>query len=387
MNSGLDVRVADASTIPDPLAKLAELSLENHLLRQRLDSLLLEARLNQEKMRRFDQFERELIAAPSLGSLIQSLLLDYRDRFQLDAVTLAWLDPQCEVPGMLPERLLESLSANGLLLWGPSNHLPDHLALTGQPVLTAWESAHAVFFEGVSQPLGSIALLPLVHQGQWLGSLNLGSRDPQRFATGTRADFLARLGSLVAVCLHSAMVTERLKQAGLTDALTSLNNRRYFEARCLEEVQSARRSGAPLVCMFLDLDGFKQLNDRHGHPAGDAVLRYVARLIKVQLRGGDVVARYGGEEFVVLLPDTALARGVETAERIRRVVAAQSVPLTGDGSGPDVRVTLSIGVSLLECPSLQTPVAELASALVARADQALYQAKSAGRNRVMALAG
>ena len=169
--------------------------------------------------------------------------------------------------------------------------------------------------------------------------------------------------------------------AGLTDALTGVHNRRYFESRCLEEVVAARRSGAPLVCMFLDVDHFKKLNDTLGHQAGDEVLGYVARLIKAQLRGSDVVARYGGEEFVVLLPATPLQAGLETAERIRRIVAAQSVPAKTQET---IRVTVSIGVSMLNTPTAaaQEPGALVAD-MVSRADKALYEAKATGRNRVM----
>lgn len=381
MTPRLDAFARAHGDVPDPLEQLAQLSLENRQLRRQLDSLLLEARQNQEKMRRFDALERSLIAAPSLNALVQILLHDYRNRFGLDAVTLAWLDPQREILDMLPTSAGDAQHPACLLLWDTDPSQSALGALAEQPILGPWNDAYAAYFEGVPQALASVALLPLVHQGQWLGSLNLGSVDPERFGAGTRADFLARLAALAAVCLHSAMATERLKKAGLTDVLTGLHNRRYFEARCMEEVLAAQRSAAPLVCMFLDLDGFKQLNDTHGHAGGDAVLRGVARLIKAELRGSDVVARYGGEEFVALLPETPLAQGLETAERIRRAVSTQSVCL-GAGQAT-VQVTLSIGVSLLARHTAAP--SELASVLVAQADQALYAAKAAGRNRVTTL--
>jgi len=159
-----------------------------------------------------------------------------------------------------------------------------------------------------------------------------------------------------------------------------VHNRRYFESRCLEEVQAARRSKLPLVCLLLDVDHFKRINDTHGHPAGDAVLRYVARLIRAQLRGSDVVARYGGEEFVMLLPATPLAAALDTAERIRRVIAAQSMPVQ---TAEPLRITVSIGAALLPGEG-EADAAVSAAALVQRADQALYAAKQGGRNRVLA---
>jgi diguanylate cyclase (GGDEF)-like protein len=354
---------------------LAVLQAENQRLRQQLDGLLHEARLNQDKLRRFDQLERQLIAAPTLAALIDVLLTEYRTLFQLDAVTLALVDPLGEVRALLGE----AACAPGLVVLDSEQSLQALYGDSGRPVLAAAQPAHDFLFEDVPAERATVALLPLVQRDQFIGSLNLGSRDAQRFVPGSSTDFLARLAALAALCLHNALATERLKLAGLTDALTGVHNRRYFEARCLEEVQAAQRTKLPLVCMFMDVDRFKNLNDTLGHPAGDQVLRYVTRLIKVQLRGSDVVARYGGEEFVVLLPATPLPLGLETAERIRRIVAAQSVPVTGK---TDVHVTISIGVALLQ-PQAGGDAAELAADMVQRADQAVYAAKQAGRNRVV----
>jgi len=362
--------------LPSPRLSVALLQAENRRLRQQLDSLLGEARLNQEKLRRFDQLERQLLAAPTLAALIDTLLSEYKLLFQLDAVTLALVDPAHEVRALLGE----SATAEGLLLLQSEERLQALYGEQPRPLLATAQPAHDFLFEGLSAAPATVALLPLLMHGLCIGSLNLGSRDAQRYLAGSSTDFLARLAALVALCLHNALATERLKLAGLTDALTGVHNRRYFEARCLEEVQAARRNQLPLVCMFLDVDRFKNLNDTLGHPAGDQVLRYVARLIKLQLRGSDVVARYGGEEFVVLLPATPLQNGLDTAERIRRIVAAQSVPVAGQG---DVHVTISIGVTLLYLPPSQAEAAQLAADMIARADQAVYAAKQAGRNQVV----
>jgi diguanylate cyclase (GGDEF)-like protein len=356
---------------------VAVLQAENRRLREQLDALIAEARLNQDKLRRFDQLERKVIGASSLADLVQTLLVDYPALFELDCVTLALVDAQFEAARVLGE--------GGVALPGKLLLLPDEQALRQvyaagvRPLLCMPTAAHDFLFEGRPGLPGSVALLPLVHRGAFIGSLNLGSRDAARFAGGSSTDFLERLAALVAVCLDSALATERLKLAGLTDGLTGVHNRRYFESRCLEEVQSARRSQQPLVCLLLDVDHFKRINDTHGHPAGDAVLRYVARLIRAQLRGNDVVARYGGEEFVLLLPATPLPAALEIADRIRRVIAAQSMPV--DVSEP-LRITVSIGAALLPAAD-EADTAEQAAALVQRADQALYAAKQGGRNRVL----
>ncbi len=360
-----------------PRLSVALLQAENRRLREQLDGLIAEARLNQDKLRRFDQLERKVIGASSLVDLVQTLLVDYPALFELDCVTLALVDAQYEAARILGEGGVAQ-PAQLLLLHG-EQPLQQLYGAGTRPLLGAPVAAHDFLFDGASATPGSVALLPLVHRGAFIGSLNLGSRDAARFATGNSTDFLERLAALVAVCLDSALATERLKLAGLTDGLTGVHNRRYFESRCLEEVQAARRSRQPLVCLLLDVDHFKRINDTHGHPAGDAVLRYVARLIRAQLRGSDVVARYGGEEFVMLLPATPLPAALDTAERIRRVIAAQSMPVQ---VVEPLRITVSIGAALLPDEG-EADAAVSAAALVQRADQALYAAKQGGRNRVL----
>jgi diguanylate cyclase (GGDEF)-like protein len=360
-----------------PRLSVALLQAENRRLREQLDGLMAEARLNQDKLRRFDRLERRVIAASSLAELLQTLLVDYPALFELDCVTLALVDARYEAARILGEG--GAAQPAQLLFLHDEQPLQQLYAAGARPLLGAPRAALDFLFEGQGAP-ASVALLPLVHRGAFIGSLNLGSRDATRFAAGSSTDFLERLAALAAVCLDSALATERLRLAGLTDGLTGVHNRRYFESRCLEEVQAARRSKLPLVCLLLDVDHFKRINDTHGHPAGDAVLRYVARLIRAQLRGSDVVARYGGEEFVLLLPATPLPAALEIAERIRRVIAAQSMPVQ---VAEPLRITVSIGAALLQ-PEGEGDAAVLAAALVQRADQALYAAKQGGRNRVLA---
>lgn len=372
-----------------PRFSVAVLQAENRRLREQLDALIAEARLNQDKLDRFDLLERRAIGAASLTELVQTLLVDYPALFELDCVTLALVDPQYEAARILSEG--GAFPPRNLHFMHNEQHLQQLYGAGVRPLLGVPMAAYEFLFEEQFAKLGSVALLPLVHRGACIGSLNLGSFDPVRFTAGSSTDFLERLAALVAVCLDSALATERLKLAGLTDGLTGVHNRRYFESRCLEEVQTARRSGLPLSCLLLDVDHFKRINDNYGHPAGDAVLRYVAKLIRAQLRGSDVVARaqprgsdvvarYGGEEFVVLLPGTPLPAALETAERIRRVIAAQTMPVPVP---EPLRITVSIGAAAL-LPG-DDPAA-LAADLVQRADQALYAAKQGGRNRVQAAA-
>lgn len=168
---------------------------------------------------------------------------------------------------------------------------------------------------------------------------------------------------------------EQLKQISITDDLTGLRNRRYILERLNEEFKRAKRSGRPLSLIMLDLDHFKRINDEHGHPFGDHVLATVAERIKAHLRDYDLVGRFGGEEFMVISPEAAQQQSIELAERIRNMVKVKAIVL----AGIDVTVTISAGLAEL------SPQDENPDALIARADEALYQAKEQGRDRVVSL--
>ncbi|MCA9677666.1 MAG: diguanylate cyclase [Kofleriaceae bacterium] len=166
---------------------------------------------------------------------------------------------------------------------------------------------------------------------------------------------------------------QQMYESALRDGLTKVYNKRYFAERMESEWRFAARHHADLAILFLDLDHFKLVNDRHGHLAGDAVLAAVAGALAHGVRNEDVVARYGGEEFALLLRATPPAAVRGTAERLRRTIEALAV-VVGEET---IRVTVSIGVACY--PEVAAKTAE---DLVAAADQALYRAKSDGRNRV-----
>ena len=165
-------------------------------------------------------------------------------------------------------------------------------------------------------------------------------------------------------------------QAGLEmatrDSLTGLYNRRYA---LYELERMIARPGRGVAVMMLDLDHFKQVNDTHGHPVGDRVLRRVARRLRDELRGGDLLARIGGEEFLVALPDCDQQTALDCAERLRRAISGEGFALTGDAA--PLHVTLSVGIALAAPASGET-----GAALIDRADAALYGAKADGRDQV-----
>jgi diguanylate cyclase (GGDEF)-like protein len=169
----------------------------------------------------------------------------------------------------------------------------------------------------------------------------------------------------------------QLEQLALHDPLTGLANRRKFVERFAYEMARADRIRTPPSLLMIDIDHFKAINDQHGHLAGDACLRALAALLAESVRAVDLVARFGGEEFVVLLPETSVAQSLIAAERMRSKVQAQPVGI-GDGA-PPVAVTISVGAASAAGAAGAAPTLD---EILARADEAVYRAKRAGRNQV-----
>jgi len=167
--------------------------------------------------------------------------------------------------------------------------------------------------------------------------------------------------------------SETLEQAALTDGLTGMQNRRYFDDALKEYLEEFRRIGKPMGLMILDLDHFKQINDTHGHDIGDEVLKAVARCLMDMTRYHDVVARLGGEEFAVVAPNMDAEQLARFAERIRKAIAGMAV-LSGNVR---LAVTASVGLAVWNRK-------ETADEFYRRADRHLYEAKRQGRNRISA---
>jgi len=367
------------------------LQAENDLLRQQLEALLYEARQNEYKMSRFDQFQHQMISASSHQELIHLLLSEYRRMFDLEFVSLALVDREYEIFQALGNGLGNNAACGGLILLPSPETLAALYGGKHEPYLGAFEPLrHQALFNAPPGAIVSVALLPLTRHGELIGSLHSGSADPERYSASCGTAFLVRLAETIAICLENTLSQERLKRLGLTDALTGVPNRRYFDHRCLIEISQARRHKQPLACMFLDIDKFKGINDTYGHQAGDEVLMSVANLIQSQLRVGDTIARYGGEEFVVLLPQTDMPPASQIAERIRGCIAEKNLYAnsryanSGHGnSGHSINLTISIGISMLLFEDSTADNQQLADRMVAAADKALYQAKQGGRNRVI----
>ena len=224
------------------------------------------------------------------------------------------------------------------------------------------------------RPVRSLIGAPLVVGHKALGILRV---DSPREGDLTTEDlrFLTTIGDLGAVAIENAQLYERLEQLAIKDSLTGLYLRRHLLERMPEEISRQLRQGGRLSFLMLDLDNFKQYNDKFGHTAGDIVLRTVGMLLADFFpQPGSLICRYGGEEFSVLLPDSSKQEARELAEQIRKKIAEQTIILRRERT----RITVSIGVA--SCPEDAANPKEL----IHQADLALYGAKAEGRNRVCA---
>jgi diguanylate cyclase (GGDEF)-like protein len=231
----------------------------------------------------------------------------------------------------------------------------------------------------VSDPaVGAVVAFPLSCRGRRVGALVALDRQPSAREPRMAASMLRAVRILLepaSVALDNALLLKRAEALSVTDDLTHLYNSRYLNLVLRRETKRASRSGRPLSLLFIDLDGFKAVNDTHGHLFGSRALVEAAAVIRSSARETDVVSRFGGDEFAIILPDTGGEGAFAVGARVRDRIAAHTF-LAGDRL--DVHLTASVGVATLP------DVAASAEELVQAADKAMYQVKDSGKNGIQA---
>lgn len=221
-----------------------------------------------------------------------------------------------------------------------------------------------------------IGIFPIIHEDNILGAIAAYSNIEKLLQKDI--DYLVQLTRQSSLTIQRANVYAEVLKYATMDALTGLNNRRQFEIRLNQEVANSKRNNIPLCCMMLDVDYFKKVNDTYGHSAGDCVLKQVSDIIKKEIREYDIACRYGGEEFFIILPQTNLNEASLVAQRLRKVIEESKMDIKEAGvEGVNyLKITVSIGVCSFE-PSMTSDM------VLQKADKALYEAKTTGRNRVI----
>jgi diguanylate cyclase (GGDEF)-like protein len=252
--------------------------------------------------------------------------------------------------------------------------ITSHVAATGK-MLYAPDVFKVPFYVMGKRSVRSEAAIPLKIRDEVIGVLDIESDKLNAFSEKDLRMF-SLFAIQAAIAIENARLYDETKILSLTDGLTKIANRRHFDLTVESEVRKARGYSRSISLAMIDLDNFKNFNDRYGHQAGDRMLINIARILKESVRDTDFVARYGGEEFVIVFPETGNDAAIRVSERIRRAVEVDGVYVKGLGKKC---TTVSLGVATY--PYNAQDVAEL----VYNADKALYRAKQLGKNRVETL--
>ena len=260
------------------------------------------------------------------------------------------------------------------------------VADTGAPILVADlrdPPPHLVKLREKKEPFpgdGSLLVVPMLHKGRVVGVLAFFAPTPRAFDADDTA-LLQALGAQAAMAVVNADLYQTTLELSVTDTLTELMNRRALNRILDAELVRAQRFGTPLVVLMLDVDHFKQYNDRMGHLLGDEALKAVAGALATSVRKVDAVARFGGEEFCVVLPRTDEAAGIDVADKLLRAVRALGVP--GHESQPLGGMSISVGLAVYPVDMPPAIDGSPVDVILDAADKAAYEAKRRGRDRIV----
>jgi len=376
----LGALVADREAAFGPADEQVLTSLAGEVVRAMEGERLLAAvRSEKEEKARFFRALEELNRTTTLAQAADCAVAQAREMGTLDLCAVTLVEEPARA-GARPRHRVQSVAGEGAgplagLTFADNPGLVANVVRLAAPLpgreLQAME--RVVIFDSATavRGLGALKIFPMRAGETTVGTLVCGTRRRDGLPDPVQAS-LAMLALQAAAALVRTRLYEQAEKLATTDGLTGLLNRRTLSAQLAARVREAQRYRRPLSLVLLDVDHFKKVNDTHGHPAGDAVLRGVAAVARAQARETDLVARYGGEELAVVLPETDAAGARAIAERLRAAVEGTS-HVTEQGP---LRVTVSVGVATWPGGG-QNP-----DELLTTADRALYRAKQTGRNRV-----
>jgi predicted signal transduction protein with EAL and GGDEF domain len=260
-----------------------------------LEKIIETLKKNQEIARAFFEIEASVLSVLNFRDFLERLLNEIREKRQISYVWIS-LTEKGDISDMIKKSVSPEILADRV------NFIEKDLFLklagkTASPILVndRLENYHVLIPQHCRDAIKSLAIAPLTLDGEMIGSLNNGDESVSRYRPGMDTTLLKQLATIVSICLSNVMAHEKLNFLASRDSLTGLLNRRILEQILKREVERAFRYKTPLTIVFVDLDGFKKVNDQYGHRVGDDFLKYVANRLLMMTRGSDVVARFAGD--------------------------------------------------------------------------------------------
>lgn len=326
-----------------------------------------------------DQIETLLEISTKLGQslnlaeLLQGMLESITEAIQAGAAGIHLLDEQTNELVLEAHHGFSSAFVHRMARMKLGKGFAGRAALSGKAVILSDTSAGMKSDLIVLQRMGlrSLYSVPIMTREKILGTICVGSHDSRDFVERDLR-LLGSIASQIGVAIENAQLYERAVEIAFTDSLTGLYNRRYLMEQIRRELARAGRNKTAVSLIMIDVDDLKTVNDHFGHDRGDVLLKELARIIKTRARASDVVARLGGDEFVVLTPDTDLVGASEVGQRLWSASHLSRIQMDGR------KVGFSVSIGIASYPSHATST----EGLLKKADEAMYEAKRAGKNRV-----
>jgi diguanylate cyclase (GGDEF)-like protein len=312
-----------------------------------------------------NSLSKTAISTQNADEMLREIVAQIEQAFHFDHISIGIVDLNAKEVEL--RAVGGSEPANGVV----SHRLPLHAGVIGRAIRSSaavLEQGEAAPPQGIYPDARSVLSIPLVYSDTRLGVINVESRAERAFREDDVV-MLQTLADLLAAALHNVFVYQKMEQQSITDPLTGIKTRRFFDESLQSEYKRGMRSGRPFCVVLIDLDKFKQVNDQQGHLEGDLVLARIGRLLDQKVRQSNIVARYGGDEFMILMPETTLDQACTISERLRLWIAT-------DPMLQEKEITGSLGIA--EYPLHGNTIEDV----IRMADEGMYTSKRAGGNKV-----